>query len=109
MFTNQKDEMRRHSVSEASKLSFWSRTYLRIKYEMKTQKTSSLINPCRLSQLKVLAAAIALVSSAMVSRADHFYTNNASGDFNVPANWDPNSVPNDNTHNNNGTNNVVLI
>jgi fibronectin-binding autotransporter adhesin len=76
---------------------------------MKTPRTSSTLNPGRSSQLKLLASAVALVSAAIVSRADHFYTNNASGDYNVPTYWDPNSVPNDNTHNNNGVNNVVLI
>ncbi|HSU55592.1 MAG TPA: autotransporter-associated beta strand repeat-containing protein, partial [Candidatus Dormibacteraeota bacterium] len=75
---------------------------------MKTPAPSSS-NPSRLRQLKLLATAVALVSATNVSRADHFYTNNASGDYNVPSNWDPNSVPNDNTHNDNGTNNVVLI
>jgi autotransporter-associated beta strand protein len=77
--------------------------------QMKTRRTSSPLNPSRSSQFKLLATAVALVSAAIVSRADHYYTNNASGDYTVSAYWDPNGVPNDNTHNNNGSNNVVLI
>lgn len=76
---------------------------------MKTIRTASTSSSSRSNQLKKLAAVIALVSVAVISRADHFYTNNATGDYNVTNYWDPNSVPNDNTHNNNGSNNVVLI
>ncbi len=76
---------------------------------MKIPPTSSNPNPCCSKQIRLLVTAVTLFSTAVVSRADHFYTNNATGDFNVANFWDPNGVPNDNTHNNNGSNNVVLI
>ena len=76
---------------------------------MKTPINSKTHNSGRSSQLKLLATVVALVSAAAVSRADHFYTNNATGDYNVAGFWDPNGVPGDNTHNNNGSANVVLI
>src|SRR5258706_3059302 len=72
-------------------------------------KTSFTLHSFRTFAVRKVALSVALVSAAIVARADHFYTNNAAGDFNVPGYWDPNSVPNDNTHNNNGVNNVVLI
>ena len=61
--------------------------------------------------MKLLATAVALASVAVVSRAESYYTNNATGDYNVASYWDPNVVPNNNTNscNNNGSNNVVLI
>ncbi|HZI33364.1 MAG TPA: hypothetical protein VFF11_13570, partial [Candidatus Binatia bacterium] len=75
---------------------------------MKTPQNLSTAKPGRLNQIKLLSTA-ALLAAAAVSRADHFYTNNATGDYNVASYWDPNGVPNDNTHNDNGSNNVVLI
>jgi autotransporter-associated beta strand protein len=90
-------------------LAFPFQTYRRMDNEMKMPKTSPTLNSSRSRQLKSCVTAVALISAAIVSRADHFYTNNAPGDYNVPANWDPNGVPNDNTHNNNGTNNFVII
>jgi len=76
---------------------------------MKTSRALTASNPCRLNRAKLLAAAVGLLSGAVAAQADHYYTNNATGDYNVPAYWDPNGVPNDNTHNNSGSNNVVLI
>src|ERR1043166_5515721 len=70
-------------------------------------KTSSIPNSFRTIAVRTVALSVAL--AAIVSRADHFYTNNATGDYNVANYWNPNGVPNDNTHNNNGSNNVVLI
>lgn len=77
--------------------------------QMKTPNPSVVPKARRASQLKLLAITVGYLSAAAIASADHFYTNNATGDFNVPAFWDPNGVPNDNTHNNNGSNNVVLI
>jgi autotransporter-associated beta strand protein len=74
---------------------------------MKTPQIPSKMNQGRLSHKKLLTTIVALVSVAAVSRADHYYTNNATGDYNVANYWDPNGVPNDNTHNNSGQ--TVLI
>jgi autotransporter-associated beta strand protein len=70
-------------------------------------KTSFTPRSFRTVAVHVVALSVAL--TAIVVRADHFYTNNATGDFNVANYWNPNGIPNDNTHNNNGSNNVVLI
>ena len=72
-------------------------------------KTLSIPNRCLTFAVRKVALSVALVAATIAARADHFYTNNATGDYNIPAFWDPNGVPNDNTHNNNGSNNIVLI
>src|ERR1041385_3114141 len=53
----------------------------------------------------VCTVALTMALAASVARADHSYTNNATGDYNVATYWNPNGVPGDNTHNNNGSNN----
>src|SRR3974377_1854666 len=74
-----------------------------------SQKPLPFPQSFRTFAFRKVALSVALVSAAIASRADHYYTNNATGDYNVASYWDPNGVPNDNTHNDNGSNNVVLI